>query len=205
MTRSQNPMRALADCRHWVFDLDGTLTQAVHDFDLIRRELGIPAAEDILEHLAGLPAAEAAAGHQWLMAHERDLALGAQPAPGAVALVDALHGAGCRLGILTRNARELALATLHAIGLAHAFEPAHVLGRDEARPKPDPAGLRHFSDAWAIPPQRLAMVGDYCFDLECGRAIGATTVLVNQTRNPWPGLADVHARDCAELLQRLPR
>ena len=37
-------------------DLDGTLTLAVHDFALIRRELDIPADHDILGHLAGLPA-----------------------------------------------------------------------------------------------------------------------------------------------------
>ena len=46
---------ALADLRHWVFDLDGTLTVPVHDFALIRRALDIPADADILGHLAALP------------------------------------------------------------------------------------------------------------------------------------------------------
>src|SRR5690606_34555427 len=44
--------------RGWIFDLDGTLTIAQHDFAAIRRELGIPAEEDILEHLGRLPIAE---------------------------------------------------------------------------------------------------------------------------------------------------
>ena len=30
----------LKDIRHWVFDMDGTLTVAVHDFAEIRRALG---------------------------------------------------------------------------------------------------------------------------------------------------------------------
>ena len=47
---------ALASLRHWVFDLDGTLTKAVHDFALIRRALEIPPEADILGHLAALPA-----------------------------------------------------------------------------------------------------------------------------------------------------
>jgi len=94
--------------RHWVFDMDGTLTVAVHDFQRIKRDLAIPPDDDILTHLAALPAEEAAAKHAWLLAHERALAGAAQPAPGAVALIRALHAAGCRLGILTRNARELA-------------------------------------------------------------------------------------------------
>ncbi len=61
----------LADIRHWVFDMDGTLTRAVHDFPAIRRALDIPEQDDILLHLAALPEAEAAAKHAWLLEHER--------------------------------------------------------------------------------------------------------------------------------------
>ncbi|MBP42781.1 MAG: HAD family hydrolase, partial [Deltaproteobacteria bacterium] len=35
--------------KHWIFDLDGTLTVAVHDFDAIRKELGIPAGLPIIK------------------------------------------------------------------------------------------------------------------------------------------------------------
>ena len=59
--------------RHWVFDMDGTLTVAVHDFEAIKRALEIPQSDDILHHLAALPAAEAASKHAWLLAHEREL------------------------------------------------------------------------------------------------------------------------------------
>ena len=48
----------LRNCQHWVFDMDGTLTLAVHDFQYIRRYLEIPDSADILGHLAALPAAE---------------------------------------------------------------------------------------------------------------------------------------------------
>ena len=95
----------LKDVKHWVFDMDGTLTVAVHDFAVIRRELEIPEGEDILTHLNGLPAEIAAAKHAWLLEHERELALGSVAAQGAVELVRELAGGGCRLGILTRNAR----------------------------------------------------------------------------------------------------
>ena len=33
--------------RHWIFDLDGTLTVAAHDFAAIRRTLGIPPGRDV--------------------------------------------------------------------------------------------------------------------------------------------------------------
>ncbi|MHA6162175.1 HAD family hydrolase [Pseudomonas sichuanensis] len=190
---------SLGDIRHWVFDMDGTLTVAVHDFAAIREALDIPAEHDILTHLAALPAKEAAAKHAWLLEHERDLAIASQAAEGAVELVRELAGRGCRLAILTRNARELAHVTLEAIGLADCFPIEHVLGRDEATPKPDPDGLLQIARAWAVAPGEMVMVGDYRFDLDCGRAAGTRTVLVNLPDNPWPELADWHAADCRAL------
>lgn len=188
--------------RHWVFDMDGTLTVAVHDFAAIREALGIPPEDDILTHLAALPAQEAQAKHAWLLEHERDLAIASKPAVGAVELVRELAGRGYQLGILTRNARELAHVTLEAIGLADCFAADSVLGRDEAPPKPHPGGLLKLAEAWEVEPARMVMVGDYRFDLDCGRAAGTRTVLVNLPDNPWPELTDWHAADC-RALQRL--
>ncbi|WP_298183982.1 HAD family hydrolase [uncultured Pseudomonas sp.] len=194
---------SLAAAQHWVFDMDGTLTLAVHDFEAIKRALDIPLAEDILGHLASLPEALATAKHAWLLEHERELALTSQPAPGAIELVRELHGRGCRLGILTRNAHELALLTLRAIGLDDCFAVVDVIGRDEAPPKPDPGGLLHFAKAWQVAPSELVMVGDYRFDLECARAAGARSVLVNLAENLWPELTDHFAVDCRALQQAL--
>lgn len=189
----------LARRRHWVFDMDGTLTVAVHDFAAIRRALEIPAEADILAHLAALPRDEAQTKHAWLLEHERALAEAAQPAPGAVALVRGLYARGARLGLLTRNARELALLTLQAIDLRDCFAAADILGRDEAPPKPRPDGLLQLAGRWAVPPQELVMVGDFVHDLSCARAAGACAVLVNRADNPWPELTDHHAADCRAL------
>ncbi|MBB1520453.1 HAD family hydrolase [Aquipseudomonas guryensis] len=193
----------LHEARHWVFDMDGTLTIAVHDFEAIKRALEIPARDDILHHLAALPADEAAAKHAWLLEHERELALAAQPAPGAVALVRELQQRDCHLGILTRNAHELALLTLQAIGLGDCFASQDVVGRDEAPPKPHPGGLLQLAGQWQVAPQQLVMVGDYRFDLDCARAAGAFGVLVNLAENPWPELADHFAVSCHALLDHL--
>ncbi|MDP3815045.1 HAD family hydrolase [Pseudomonas sp.] len=190
---------SLAAARHWVFDMDGTLTLAVHDFPAIKRALDIPLSADILGHLATLPEDVAAAKHAWLLEHERELALTAAPAPGAIELVRSLRARGCRLGILTRNAHELALLTLQAIGLDDCFAVGDVIGRDEAPPKPDPGGLLQLAALWQVAPSALVMVGDFRFDLECARAAGARSVLVNLAENPWPELADHFAVDCRAL------
>ena len=194
---------SLADARHWVFDMDGTLTLAVHDFPAIKRALDIPQEDDILHHLAALPSDEAASKRAWLLDHERELAHAATPAPGASELLHMLRDRGCRLGVLTRNAHELALVTLQAVGMGDCFASDDILGRDEAPPKPDPGGLLHLADKWSIEPSELVMVGDFRFDLECAKAAGARGVLVNLPENPWPELTDLHARDCLALRQLL--
>lgn len=162
--------------RHWVFDMDGTLTRAVHDFDAIRRELELPAGAPILEALAVLPAAVAAAKHERLAAIEWDLAAEAEAQPGAAELLEHLHGRGARLGILTRNDRAIAYRTLDACGLRRWFDDDAVLGRDEAPPKPDPAGVVAHLTRWGAAPTDAVMVGDFLFDLQAGRAAGTATV-----------------------------
>ena len=49
---------ALLQRKYWIFDLDGTLTVAVHDFNAIRKELGIPERQPIIETLKSLPEKE---------------------------------------------------------------------------------------------------------------------------------------------------
>ncbi len=189
----------LAGARHWVFDMDGTLTIAVHDFAAIRRALQIPESDDVLHHLAALPPEQAAPKRAWLLDHERELACAARPAAGAFELLQALRERDCRLGVLTRNAHELALVTLETVGLGDFFRAEDILGRDEAPPKPHPGGLLQLAARWGIEPCAMMMVGDYRFDLECARAAGARSVLVNLPENPWPELADLYARDCRAL------
>ncbi len=101
--------------------------------------------------------------------------------------------------MLTRNAHELALVTLQAVGMGDCFLPEDILGRDEAPPKPHPGGLLHLAERWGVSPASMLMVGDYRFDLECARAAGARGVLVNVPHNEWPELADLYAPDCRAL------
>lgn len=191
-----------ANYSHWVFDLDGTLTVAVHDFAAIRRELAIPEGSDILGHLTSLPPWQAQPLHERLQEIELELAGVTQAAAGALALLEQLREGGARLGILTRNTRENALRTLDLVGLGDFFDPTHVMGRDEALPKPDPDGILRLASIWGIDPDTTVMVGDYQYDLQAGRSAGALTVHVDITRSfRWPELADVRVATLVELSQ----
>ena len=109
--------------KHWVFDLDGTLTLPVHNFNEICAELAVPEGVDILHHLATLPDEQSQPLRERLDVIERRLVARTGPAPGAQPLVALLAGTGCRLGILTRNTRDIALLTLEHIGLKEFFRP----------------------------------------------------------------------------------
>jgi len=191
----------IAERSHWVFDLDGTLTVAVHDFAAIRRDLAIPDGSDILGHLASLPEHLSRPLHARLEEIELELAGLTEASAGALELVDRLHAAGAALGVLTRNTRENALRTLDLIGLGRYFRTEHVLGRDEALPKPDPDGIRRMAALWGIRPEATVMVGDYLFDLQAGRSAGALTVHVDASRSfRWPALSDVMVATLDELV-----
>lgn len=186
----------------WIFDLDGTLTVAQHDFAAIRRELGVPMDEDILEYLGRLPMAERERLNRELDAIELRLASEVEPAPGAAELILELHRREVRLGILTRNLHSVAIVSLERIGVLECFEPQAILGRNDAPPKPAPDGIHQLLDGWQVPVAEAVMVGDFRFDLEAGRAAGCHTCLVLED-NPWPELTDVHVPDCHALLARL--
>jgi HAD superfamily hydrolase (TIGR01509 family) len=185
----------------WIFDLDGTLTLPVHDFPAIRTALGMTETDlDILHFLASLPSAEAAARHARLMEIEYELADRTGAAPGAGRLLERLLGRGARVGILTRNTREIALHTLGQIGLKGYFTSDDILGRDEAAPKPHPEGIEKLLSAWGKVPGETVMVGDYLFDLQVGRAAGTATIHVDRSRVfRWPELADLEVASLEEL------
>jgi HAD superfamily hydrolase (TIGR01509 family) len=190
----------LAAHAHWVFDLDGTLTVAAHDFDAIRAELALPAGKPILESLAALPDREAAGLRARLDEIELAIAHAACAASGAAELLADLRAHGARLGILTRNSRRNALATLTACGLAGFFDEDDVVDRDTAPPKPHPEGLLRLFARWRAPAERAVMVGDYLFDLQAGRSAGALTVYVDPSGAfPFAEHADLVVRDLVEL------
>ena len=187
--------------QHWVFDLDGTLTRAVHDFDAIRAALGVPPGQPILEHIASLPDAQARAMQAQLLELERALCRETEAADGAEELLAGLCARGARLGVLTRNAHELAMLTLEHVGLARYFEVDAVIGREQARPKPHAEGFERLAERWHIEARACAMLGDFRFDLEVGRAVGALTVHVDPSGAfAWPELTDIAVRSLRELL-----
>jgi len=174
----------------WVFDLDGTLTIAVHDFAHMRAALGMAPDADILATIAAAPRTEKAALTVQLDELEAYYASHASAAQGVRLLIPLLAEKGCKLGIFTRNNKQMALLSLKAIGLEEYFDPAFIIGRDDAPHKPHPAGLIHLLKSWRIDANDAVMVGDFKYDLETGRAAKVATVHVATDERRWPELTD---------------
>lgn len=156
-----------------IFDLDGTLVDSALDFDQMRLEMGLPVGKPILETLASLPLADAERCQQILHRHELAGAKRAVPLPGVVDFLSDLHRRNVRRAIVTRNSRPMAHAMLAKLPVA--FDP--VITREDGPVKPDPWAVQTICQAWGVSPNRVLMVGDYWFDIACGRSAGARTVL----------------------------
>ncbi len=196
-------MKAILSRKHWIFDLDGTLTVAVHDFKAIKEALGIPPEADILAYLEALPPVDAAPLHKQLDSIEQELSRKTTAASGAYELLAMLAGDDCLIGILTRNTNKIARLTLELTGLSGFFpETSYIIGRNEAAPKPAPEGALQLASMWGVLPQDMVVTGDYLYDLLCGRSIGAGTVHVDPAGQfRWRELADLQVTSLSELAE----
>jgi HAD superfamily hydrolase (TIGR01509 family) len=166
--------------RGLIFDLDNTLVDSRLDFEAMRREMGLPPGQPILEGNDRLPEAEAAACREILHRHELVGAEQATLLPGVRELLAEVARRGLHQAIATRNSRQIALATLQKLGI----EIELVLTRDCGPIKPDPWPVREACSRWGVLPSEVAVIGDFRFDIECGRSAGAKTVLLTHDERP---------------------
>ncbi len=164
-----------------IFDLDGTLIDSRLDFDQMRRDMQFAPGQLILETLEALPEGNRKQRcREILHEHEHRGAMSATLMPGARELVDELAQRKIRQAILTRNSRALTDLALSRLQLPFAL----VVTREDAPPKPDPAGLLMICREWNLAVADVIFVGDFKFDLLTGRRAGVTTVLYAPADTP---------------------
>lgn len=135
---------------------------------------------------------------------------GVAPLPGAVEAVRALEGR-VRLGVAS-NTRSHAfiVAAVERLGLAGAFDPL-VTSVSSGIRKPGAGIFERVLDAWGLPPERVAMVGDFPHkDVAGARALGLRTVWLTTDVAPSDLERDPHGADAmvatpADALAQLER
>ncbi|TGL40347.1 HAD family hydrolase [Leptospira perdikensis] len=187
--------------KNWIFDMDGTLTIANHDFDAIKRELEIPLDTDILTSLSKLSKEEAEKKHTQLNGIELKIAKSSIPSPGSSELLQEIKTQTNNLGILTRNSFSNSIETLKATGLIDYFDSNFIFCRERAIPKPNPEGIFRLMDLWKANPMETVMIGDYVYDLDAGSAAGVETIYIDPTGTfPFRESATHCIRELGEIL-----
>ena len=159
-----------------IFDLDGTLTRPYLDFDVIRREIGLPTQPrtPVLEALETMSPEQRASSEAILHRYEHEAAEQSELRHDAAEVLETLARAGWRLGLLTRNSRRAAETVLAKHDLR--FDDVHT--RDDGPVKPSPEPIETICQRLGLAASRSWVVGDYLFDIQAGNAAGATTVLI---------------------------
>lgn len=194
---------ALAHIDTWIFDLDNTLYPARSNLferidarmtAYVSRLLGVDPVEarrvqKLYFHghgttLAGLMAEHQVDPHDFLAdVHDIEMDVLEHDAPLAAAL-SRLPG---RKLVFTNGDRPYALKVLDRLGLGGSFEGVHDIVAMELRPKPDPGAYLGLCDAFAVDPTRALFVEDMARNLPPAKAIGMTTVWVDNGSEQGPG------------------
>ncbi len=204
------------DC--WIFDLDNSLYPASCDLfalidirmgEFIQQLLGCDADEArrvqkryFTEHgttLSGLMRTHGIAPRTFLdYVHDIDLArVTADPL-----VVDALDRLPGRKFVFTNGDEAYARRVLDRLGLANAFDGLHDIHAMDYVPKPDPRAYAAMCERHAIDPGRALFVEDMARNLVPAKALGMTTVWIDNgsdqaSHDADPAIIDYRITDIA--------
>lgn len=153
-----------------IFDMDGTITRPVFDFDAIRQEIGLVTG-DIAKEIEQLPPEKQRPAWDIIRRHEAEALKRQKLQVGTKPLLNRCRKRGIKIGLLTRNTQ----ASVDQLCTKFNLEFDAVITREYDYIKPHPAPVLHMTEAWGIKPADTLVVGDYIHDLDCGRAAGART------------------------------
>ncbi|MDD3119004.1 MAG: HAD-IA family hydrolase [Victivallales bacterium] len=179
-----------------IFDMDGTITVPIMDFNRLRQTLGIPAGQDIVRTLKLRPEQEQRQAWRTIENYENEQAEQNALQPGVRETLRCFAEHNIKLALLTRNTSRNVTRLRERFGLSFDL----CLSRDFEFIKPSPKPIRHILERWGITPQHCLVVGDYLHDLECGQAAGCPTCFFhNDGKDSYAAHADYTVTNYREL------
>ena len=195
-------LAALSHIRNWIFDLDNTLYPASANlFAMIDARIG-DYVRELLQcdpqeahrvqkgyfhahgtTLSGLIAEHGVDPHHYLAAvHDVDMSV----LETNVALAEALARLPGRKLVFTNGDAPYAAKVLDRLGLGQSFEAIHDIHATAYRPKPDPAAYQGLCEAYDLYPRESLFVEDMARNLKPAKAIGMTTVWIDNGSEQTP-------------------
>ncbi|MBW8484543.1 HAD family hydrolase [Actinomadura parmotrematis] len=182
------------------FDMDGTLVDTEPRSRILWARLfddhGAPYDDDVLSSFTGRRGREALADRLHLFPgrtveelfqqvvgydHDDPALPAAEPVPGALELVRALHAAGVPLAVVTSGVRRYAEEMLVSLGVRDLLD-AVVTADDVATGKPAPEGFLAASARLGAPPAAMVAFEDAPAGVAAAKAAGMTCIAVTTTQ-----------------------
>jgi HAD superfamily hydrolase (TIGR01549 family) len=160
-----------------IFDMDGTLTVPLLDFNHIRRDLGIIEG-DIVEVIESWPEPRRTLGWKLIEKYEQEASKNNQLQPNVLEALSRFAAGRIRLGIITRNTMK-SVEKLLKTKLTVAFDI--ILTREFPHMKPSPEPALHILEKWNLAPEECLMVGDYIHDIQAANAAGVVSCYYKNT------------------------
>ncbi|MHC4291287.1 MAG: HAD family hydrolase [Planctomycetota bacterium] len=171
-----------------IFDLDGTITEPMLDFNRIRNEMGLsPDSGDILTALNAMDLDQRKQAHAVLEQHEHHAAQNSRLNDGVAELLTELRRRNISIGLLTRNT----LKNTMSVARRHQLIFDAIVDRHDGPAKPDGYGVLKLCDEFGTDPAQTLVVGDFLHDLLSARHAGAIAVLLKT--HPKAEQFEVHA------------
>ncbi|KAL0234150.1 hypothetical protein PCE1_001188 [Barthelona sp. PCE] len=189
-----------------IFDMDQTLVdsklcyKSLHE--LILDKFAVCTKNGILEAIEGmdLPEREAAMNdvENWELGGLENACM----VNNAIYVLEELFTRGIKLGLFTRNNEKVMCRAMELFDIQKFFDSW--ASRDYGQEvKPHPQHILHIMDNLDVDPKKTVVVGDWTFDVECGKRAGALTVGFQRHEN-YPAEFFEHCdhviRDLTELV-----
>jgi len=184
--------------------MDGTLTQPMLDFPLIKTEMKIGPGP-ILESLAELTGGRRAEAEAILLRHEKIAAENSTLNEGCLDLLHWLSSNEISTALITRNS-VISASTVFA---KHRIKMNLVITREDCAFKPSPIPLELACERLGMAKDQTWMVGDGQHDIESANAAGIRCVWISHGKSttfaiqPWKTVANLC--ELAEILRGLPK
>jgi phosphoglycolate phosphatase len=206
-----------------LIDLDGTLIDTVGDIihaaNLMRGTLGFqPLDAALIRNFVGKgitnlvaktlkdavgevgPTALKVAVANFERQYETCFVDTSKPYPGVLDGLNALKGAGFRLGCVTNKVEKFTLPLLEKTGLRDYFEIV-VSGDSLPEKKPHPMQLKHAAEFFECKPIEMLLIGDSINDAQAARAAGSAVFIVPYGYNEGQELRGL---DCDAFIDDIP-
>ena len=215
---------AFAHVEAWIFDLDNTLYPAAAKlFDQIDVKMGAyiqrllncdPVEARRVQKgffhshgttLSGLMEAHGTVPAEFLeYVHDIDLSVLAEDRR----VIEGLARLPGRKLVFTNGDEHYARRVLERLGLSTSFEAVHDIHATAYVPKPQASAYQGLCDAYAIDPARALFVEDMAQNLAPAKALGMTTVWVNNgsergAHSASPDFIDYEIADVGDWLERI--